>query len=308
MVEIVIEVKDLFKKYGELSAVDGISFEVNGGEVFSILGPNGAGKTTTVEMMECVRKPTSGSIRIMGHDIIGAEKVIKQRIGVIPQDFSTNDLLTVEESIQYFADLYDRSVPVDDLIKAVSLEEKRDVYFKKLSGGLKQRVGIAISLVNDPDIVFLDEPTTGLDPNARREVWDIIQSLKAKGKTVILTTHYMEEAEVLSDRIAIMNHGRFMAYGTPKEIIERYGGGSVCVIKGASPAAYEAVSSLDIPCRLRNGDLIVQASVRSVLPKVISALESSHAPYNELLVQRSTLEDVFLRLTGRRIDETEVMA
>jgi len=147
-----------------------------------------------------------------------------------------------------------------------------------------------------------------LDPNARREVWDIIQSLKAKGKTVILTTHYMEEAEVLSDRIAIMNHGRFMAYGTPKEIIERYGGGSVCVIKGASPAAYEAVSSLDIPCRLRNGDLIVQASVRSVLPKVISALESSHAPYNELLVQRSTLEDVFLRLTGRRIDETEVMA
>ena len=279
MVEIVIEVKDLIKKYGELRAVDGISFEVHGGEVFSILGPNGAGKTTTVEMMECVRKPTSGSIRIMGHDIYSAERKIKQRIGVIPQDFSSSALLTVEESIQYFADLYDRSTPVDELIKAVSLEDKRDVYFKNLSGGLKQRVGIAISLVNDPDIVFLDEPTTGLDPNARREVWDIIQSLKAKGKTVILTTHYMEEAEVLSDRVAIMNRGRFMAYGTPKEIIEQYGGGSVCVVKGASAAAQDAVSSLDLPCRMHNGDLILQA------PRPVGPPEVTERPW----VQRSRL-------------------
>lgn len=308
MVEIVIEVKDLIKKYGELHAVDGISFEVRGGEVFSILGPNGAGKTTTVEMMECVRKPTSGSIRIMGYDIGSAERKIKQRIGVIPQDFSSNDLLTVEESIQYFADLYDRSVPVDELIKAVSLEEKRDVYFKKLSGGLKQRVGIAIALVNDPDIVFLDEPTTGLDPNARREVWDIVRGLKAKGKTIILTTHYMEEAEVLSDRIAIMNHGRFMAYGTPKEIIERHGGGSVCIIKGASGAAVDAVSSLHLPCTVLNGDLVVQASDRSVLPRMVGALETSKAAYEDLLVQRPTLEDVFLRLTGRKLDDTEVKA
>jgi ABC-2 type transport system ATP-binding protein len=305
MVEIVIEVKDLIKKYGELTAVDGLSFEVRGGEVFSILGPNGAGKTTTVEMMECVRKPTSGSIQILGHDIRSAERKIKQRIGVIPQDFSSNDLLTVEESIQYFADLYERSVPIDELIKAVHLEDKRDVYFKKLSGGLKQRVGIAISLVNDPDIIFLDEPTTGLDPKARRDVWEIIRSLKTKGKTVILTTHYMEEAEVLSDRIAIMSNGRFMAYGTPKDIIEQYGGGSTCIIRGASGAAQAALSSLDLTCKAHNGDLFVQASDRSVLPKVIQALESREAPYDELLVQRPTLEDVFLRLTGRNLDEGE---
>ncbi len=244
----------------------------------------------------------------MGHDIYDAERKIKQRIGVIPQSFSSNDLLTVRESIQYFADLYDRSVPTDDLIKAVSLEEKRDVYFKKLSGGLKQRVGIAISLVNDPDIIFLDEPTTGLDPNARREVWAIIQNLKAKGKTVILTTHYMEEAEVLSDRIAIMNHGRFMAYGTPKEIIEKYGGGSVCIVKGASDAAREAISSLGLPCLVQNGDLMVQAPDRSVLPRMLGALENSNAPYEEMLVQRPTLEDVFLRLTGRKLEDGEVKA
>jgi ABC-2 type transport system ATP-binding protein len=308
MVEIVIEVKDLIKKYGELRAVDGISFEVYGGEVFSILGPNGAGKTTTVEMMECVRKPTSGSIRILGYDIHNAERKIKQRIGVIPQDFSSNDLLTVEESIQYFADLYERSVPIEELIKAVSLEEKRDVYFKNLSGGLKQRVGIAISLVNDPDIIFLDEPTTGLDPKARREVWEIIRDLKAKGKTIILTTHYMEEAEVLSDRVAIMNRGQFMAYGTPKEIIERYGGGSTCIVKGASPMAQEAILALDLTCKVHDGDMIVQAPDRAVLPKVLHALESKEAPYDELLVQKPTLEDVFLRLTGRTLDETEVKA
>jgi ABC-2 type transport system ATP-binding protein len=307
MVEIVIKVKDLIKQYGELRAVDGINFEVHGGEVFSILGPNGAGKTTTVEMMECVRKPTSGSIQIMGYDINSAERKIKQRIGVIPQDFSSNDLLTVEESIQYFSDLYDRSVPIDELIKAVSLEDMRDVYFKNLSGGLKQRVGIAISLVNDPDIIFLDEPTTGLDPKARRDVWEIVKSLRGKGKTVILTTHYMEEAEVLSDRIAIMNHGRFMAYGTPKEIIERYGGGTTCIVKGASAAAENAVSSLDLTCRVHNGDLFVQTSDRSVLPKLIRALESTEAHYDELLVQRPTLEDVFLRLTGQKL-EAEVKA
>jgi ABC-2 type transport system ATP-binding protein len=308
MVEAVIEVKDLVKKYGQLRAVDGIGFQVYAGEVFSILGPNGAGKTTTVEMMECVRKPTAGSIKILGYDVKEAEKRIKQRIGVIPQDFSSTSMLTVEESIQYFADLYERSLPVDELIAAVDLGAKRDEYFKNLSGGLKQRVGIAISLVNDPDIVFLDEPTTGLDPKARREVWDIIRDLKSKGKTVILTTHYMEEAEALSDRIAIMNSGRFMAYGTPGEIIEEHGGGSTCIVKGASEQARTTVASLDVPCQTLNGDLLVKASDRSVLPKVVRALESNRAPYDELLVQKATLEDVFLRLTGRRLDEDGVRA
>ncbi len=306
MSENVIEVKDLVKKYGDLTAVNGISFEVHAGEVFSILGPNGAGKTTTVEIMECLRKPTSGSVMVLGNDINHQQKDIKRRIGVLPQDFHTYDLLTVKESIEYFAGLYAKNLPTDDLIKAVNLEEKRNEMFKNLSGGLKQRVGVAISMVNDPDIIFLDEPTTGLDPKARREVWDVIRNLKSRNKTVILTTHYMEEAEVLSDRVAIMNAGKFIAFGTPKTIIEEHGIGSLCIIKGASPAARASLTAAGLAFESNNGDVWIHVEDKTALPKIVKTLSESGSDYDEILLKRSTLEDVFLKLTGRKIqDEVE---
>jgi ABC-2 type transport system ATP-binding protein len=303
MSENVIEVKDLVKKYGDLTAVNGISFEVHAGEVFSILGPNGAGKTTTVEIMECLRTPTSGSVKVLGHDINQQQKDIKTRIGVLPQDFHSYDLLTVKESIDYFAGLYEKNLPTDDLIKAVNLEEKRNELFKNLSGGLKQRVGVAISMANDPDIIFLDEPTTGLDPKARREVWDVIRNLKSRNKTVILTTHYMEEAEVLSDRVAIMNSGRFIAFGTPKTIIEEHGIGSLCIIKGGSQAAKDALAGAGLAYELKNNDLWIHVEDKTVLPRIVKTLSDSGSAYDEILLKRSTLEDVFLRLTGRKISE-----
>ncbi len=303
MSENVIEVRDLVKNYGDLKAVNGISFEVHPGEVFSILGPNGAGKTTTVEIMECLRRPTSGSVTVLGNDIHHQQREIKKRIGVLPQDFHSYDLLTVKESIDYFAGLYDRSLPTDDLIRAVNLEGKRNEMFKNLSGGLKQRVGVAISMANDPDIIFLDEPTTGLDPKARREVWDVIHNLKSRNKTVILTTHYMEEAEVLSDRVAIMNSGKFIAFGTPKAIIEEFGIGSLCIIKGASPAARDSIKASGLEYDAKNGDVWIHVEDKTILPKIVKTLSDSEAVYDEILLKRSTLEDVFLKLTGHKISE-----
>ena len=303
MSENVIEVKDLVKRYGDLTAVNGISFEVHAGEVFSILGPNGAGKTTTVEIMECLRTPTSGSVKVLGHDINHQQKDIKRRVGVLPQDFHSYELLTVKESIDYFAGLYDKNLPTDDLIKAVNLEDKRDELFKNLSGGLKQRVGVAISMANDPDIIFLDEPTTGLDPKARREVWDVIRNLKSRNKTVILTTHYMEEAEVLSDRVAIMNSGKFIAFGTPKSIIEEHGIGSLCIVKGASQSAKDSLTRAELSYEVKGNDLWIHVEDKTILPKIVKTLSENGSGYDEILLKRSTLEDVFLKLTGRKISE-----
>jgi ABC-2 type transport system ATP-binding protein len=308
MDEKVIEVRDLIKKYGGFQAVGGVSFGVQAGEVFSLLGPNGAGKTTTVEVMECVRCPTSGDVSILGHDALQDQRRIKERIGVMPQAFKAYEQLTVRENIQYFANLYKRSVKVGELIGAVSLQEKTDVMYKNLSGGLKQRVGIAISLVNDPEIVFLDEPTTGLDPSARHEVWKIIQELKARGRTVVLTTHYMEEAEVLSDRVAIMDKGKLIAIGAPREIIDRYGSGDQCLVRGASAEAMEALTSNGVEFERKNGDALIPLPRRSVLPSVVKALESNNASYEEIIVRKPTLEDVFLKLTGRKIGTSEEVA
>ncbi len=303
--ETVIEVRNLVKRYGDLVAVNGIDLEVKAGEVYSILGPNGAGKTTSVEIMECLRIKTSGEVRILGHDIEKGQRDIRKRIGVLPQSFNAFDYLTVKENIEYFGGLFDKGVAAEDLIEAVQLQDKRNVWFTNLSGGLKQRVGVAIAMVNDPDLIFLDEPTTGLDPKARREVWEIIRKLKSQNKTVILTTHYMEEAEVLSDRVAIMNDGRFIAMGTPKQIIEQYGSGSTCVVKGANPAAAEAVRSAGMTLEARDGDLMVKLDNKGSLPRLVGLLSGSEVTYDEVLIKGSTLEDVFLKLTGKKLAEAE---
>src|ERR1017187_10018677 len=220
--EHVIEVENLTKRYGGLLAVNGISFTVRKGEVFAFLGPNGAGKTTTVEIIETIRTPTSGNVRLFGMDVTKKKRDIVPRIGVLPQGFSSFDRITVRETLQYYSRLFCRGkTDVDGLIDLVNLKDKTQEQYKNLSGGLKQRLGIAIVLVNDPEVVFLDEPTTGLDPVARREVWDVLLGLKEKGKTVFLTTHYMEEAELLADAVAIISKGKIIAMGSPRELIDR---------------------------------------------------------------------------------------
>jgi ABC-2 type transport system ATP-binding protein len=216
-----IDVERLTKRYGDLLAVDDISFHVRTGEVFAFLGPNGAGKTTTVEIIETIRPPTSGNVRLLGMDVTTRKRDIVSRIGVLPQGFSSFDRITVRETIQYYARLFGRrNTDVDGLIELANLKDKNKEQFRNLSGGLKQRLGIAIALVNDPEVVFLDEPTTGLDPRARREVWDVLLSLKKNGKTVFLTTHYMEEAELLADTVAIISKGKIIAMGSPSELVE----------------------------------------------------------------------------------------
>ena len=218
-----IEVVDLRKIYGDLVAVNNISFSVKKGEIFAFLGPNGAGKTTTVEMIESIRRPTAGTIRLLGKNIKTYFHEIKENIGILPQEFHSFERLTVKETLVYFSKLYKKRADIDEIIKSMDLKSCEKRLYKNLSGGLKQRVGVAIALVNDPDILFLDEPTTGLDPKARRDVWNVIADLQKKGKTVFLTTHYMEEAEYLADHIAIIHKGKIIAEGSLEELIEKYG-------------------------------------------------------------------------------------
>ncbi len=244
MAESVISVRKLVKRYGDLVAVRGIDFDVMRGEVFSMLGPNGAGKTTTVEILECLKSKTSGEVSVLGLDIDQRVREIKKRIGVLPQDFNAFDLLTVKENIEFFGKMFSDHIPADDLIALVDLESKRDEYFKNLSGGLKQRVGVAISMVNDPDIIFLDEPTTGLDPKARREVWEVIKGLKAKGKTIILTTHYMEEAELLADTVAIISKGKIIAMGSPVELVENNAKYQIVTLQSVDEIVFETVRKI----------------------------------------------------------------
>ncbi len=305
MSERVISVRGLVKRYGDLVAVDGVDLDVMQGEVFSILGPNGAGKTTMVEILECIRKATEGEVSILGYDLRAESKQIRREIGVLPQEFNAFELLTARENIAFFAGMFDRRADVDELISLVDLEHKRDTYFKNLSGGLKQRVGIATAMVNEPKLVFLDEPTTGLDPKARREVWDVIKGLRAEGRTIILTTHYMEEAEVLSDRLAIMNGGKFIALGTPNEVIEKHGGGRTCVIRGGGENAMGSLK--DMSPRLNDGDVAVPIADKGDLVRIVSALERDSVPYEEVILKRPSLEDVFLKLTGRSMEGGEIV-
>ncbi|MGC2693642.1 MAG: ABC transporter ATP-binding protein, partial [Desulfobaccales bacterium] len=246
-----IEVENLTKRYGDLLAVNGISFNVRKGEVFAFLGPNGAGKTTTVEIIDMIRAPTSGKVRLLGMDVTKRKRAIVPRIGVLPQDFSSFDRITVRETMQYYSQLFfsrarcpRRNADIDGLIELVNLKDKAGEQYKNLSGGLKQRLGIAIALVNDPEIVFLDEPTTGLDPRARREVWEVLLGLKKQGKTIFLTTHYMEEAEILADTVAIISKGMIIATGSPEELIENNAKYLVLTLQSVDANAFEIIRKM----------------------------------------------------------------
>jgi len=237
-----IDVAHLTKRYDDVLAVDDISFTVRMGELFAFVGPNGAGKTTTVEIIDTIRRPTSGTVRLLGMDVTKRKRDILPRIGVLPQGFTSFDRITVAETIQYYSRLFSRrNTDVQGLIRLVNLEDKSEEQFQNLSGGLKQRLGIAVALVNDPEVVFLDEPTTGLDPRARREVWEVLLGLKKKGKTVFITTHYMEEAELLADTVAIIAKGRIIAMGSPEEIIQANAKYLVLTLKCADETALEIV-------------------------------------------------------------------
>ncbi len=301
-----IAVESLTKRYGDLVAVDGVSFTVRKGEVFAFLGPNGAGKSTTVEIIETIRKPTSGKVTVFGMDVTTHKRDILPRIGVLPQGFASFDRLTVRESIQYYARLFDRrDADIDGLIALTNLQSKRDVQFKTLSGGLKQRLGIAIALVNDPEIVFLDEPTTGLDPHARREVWEVLKGLKSRGKTVFLTTHYMEEAELLADTVAIISKGRIVTIGSPEHIIETNANHLGLTLKTAQrDSAVAVVQKLGLESVIdKHKNIWVRVKQVDEVQTVLTALKDANVPLLGLDVRKPNLEEVFLKLTGEALSD-----
>ena len=300
-----IEVFELRKVYGDLVAVNNISFSVKKGEVFAFLGPNGAGKTTTVEMIESIRQPTAGKVKILGKDIKTSFDDVKEKIGILPQEFHSFERLTVRETLEFFSKLYKKRAKIDDIIDAMDLKDQENKLYMNLSGGLKQRVGVAISLVNDPEIVFLDEPTTGLDPKARREVWEVIASLRNKGKTVFLTTHYMEEAEYLADRITIIHKGNIIAQGSLDELINKYGDGSILHIKDCkTKEAVDILKENDFDAfKERNGDIGVRIENKERVLEILSILRHECVEYDSIDIRRSNLEEVFLHLTGARLSE-----
>ena len=304
----VIKVENLVKVYGQIRAVDGISFEVKQGEVFGMLGPNGAGKTTTVEIIEGLRSLDSGTVTVLGMDASKASKAIKQRIGAQLQTPSLMPSLTVEELLGVFAGFYEKSLPTEELLEMLSLTESRNFLVKNLSGGQLQRLSVAMALVNDPEIAFLDEPTTGLDPQVRRGMWQVIEDMKAKGKTVFLTTHYMEEAERLCDRIAIVDHGKIIALDTPRGLINSNFKEQAIQFE-LEPRPYDEVllsfpGATNVATDL-NDIVIYTKDVPATMSAALKYAESNCTPpqLKDLRVRRASLEDVFLKLTGRKIRE-----
>ena len=298
-----IDVEHLTKRYHDFLAVDDVSFTVKMGELFAFVGPNGAGKTTTVEIIDTIRTPTSGTVRLLGMDVTKRKRDILPRIGVLPQGFTSFDRITVAETIQYYSRLFSRrNTDVEGLIELVNLEDKSKEQFQNLSGGLRQRLGIAVALVNDPEVVFLDEPTTGLDPRARREVWEVLIGLKKKGKTVFLTTHYMEEAELLADTVAIISKGRIIAMGSPEEIIRANAKYLVLTLKSADERAFEIVRTMGFePVQDDHRNITVNVEHSSDVRKILNALTDAEASFLTLDVRNPSLEAVFLELTGRSV-------
>lgn len=299
-----IIVRDLSKRYGDVTAVDGISLEVEDREVFGILGPNGAGKTTTLEMIETLREPDSGEILVGGLDVRRDARQIKELIGVQLQTTVFFDNLTVLETVDLFSSFYSKRVDPGSLLELVSLEDKAGSMLNELSGGQHKRVSIALALVNDPGIVFLDEPTTGLDPQARRNIWDIVEQLRDRHKTVIITTHYIEEAEYLCDRVAVMDHGRIIASGSPAELIDRFSPESNISFKLDPPLENELIASVTGVVAVGGGGgeyAVTTAVPQQTLIGIFAAAYENGATADEVSMKRATLEDVFLKITGRRI-------
>lgn len=303
-----IRISELRKNYGSVAAVDGVNLHVDRGEVFGILGPNGAGKTTILEMIEGLRKPDSGSIEVSGLDAIKETEKLKKIIGVQLQSTALFDYLSVEETLHLFADLYrtDGSKErIGELLETVSLTEKAGARVDQLSGGQQQRVSLALALINDPEIIFLDEPTTGLDPQARRNLWDLVRHIQSQGKTIVLTTHYMEEAEELCDRVAVMDHGRIIACDTPLNLIRSLNVDATVLVtvEGNLDGALETLPGAESLQR-EGPDLRIQTrSTQETILALMKLASERQASLANLSVRSANLEDVFISFTGRSLRE-----
>ncbi len=299
-----IDIFHVMKAYGSFQAVDDVSFSVKKGEVFSLLGPNGAGKTTLIEILEGVRKKDSGDVKVLGCDPWQNAESLHRRVGVIPQHFTFIDKSTPREAMKYYAKIFGVRVDTDRILKEVLLEDSANVLFENLSGGQKQKMGLALSLVNSPEILFLDEPTTGLDPNARRAVWDVIRKFKTSGKTIILTTHYLEEAEHLSDRVAIMDHGRIIAIGTSGEIIASFGSGERLDVRGNEELAEYLKNKTKLNVTYNGTGLIsILIDQKHDAYIALAAMEESGLPWSDFQIKKESLEDVFVKLVGGFLEE-----
>jgi ABC-2 type transport system ATP-binding protein len=300
----ILQVENLVKRYGDVEAVRGVSFNVDEGEVFGLLGPNGAGKTSTVEIMEGLRTPDSGRVSVCGLDPQKNPQELKHQIGAALQSTSLPDKLRVIEALRLFASFYRRHRNPEELLKRFGLEEKRNTFYNQLSGGQKQRLALAMALINDPKVLFFDEPTAGLDPQVRREIYDIIEELRREKKTIVMTTHYIEEAERLCDRVAIVDHGTVIALGTPRELKERSGDKTRLEVRLARPETAEALRKLEgvSDCRILGDSYVLQCQrPPQAIVSLVKHLESQGNELISLEIATPSLEDVFIELTGRRL-------
>jgi ABC-2 type transport system ATP-binding protein len=294
----------LVKDYGTVRAVSGLDLEVHPGECFGLLGPNGAGKTTTVEILEGLLPATSGEVEILGRTWGSDADWLRQRLGISLQETNLADKLTVEETLLVFRSFYAAGPDVNDLLELVSLTDKRRTWYSKLSGGQKQRLAVACALTGDPEILFLDEPTTGLDPQSRRQLWGLIEQFKSAGRTVLLTTHYMDEAQRLCDRVAIVDKGKVIALGTPRELILSLGGTEVVEFTCDTPVEEKAIGALPgvhaTKCHSDGASLTVE-QLHKTLPLLLQHLQETGCTLKSLSTHHATLEDVFVNLTGRQL-------
>src|SRR5271154_2610504 len=304
MVNPIIQVENLVKSYGDVQAVRGVSFSVEEGEVFGLLGPNGAGKTSTVEILEGLRDLDGGRVSVCGLDPRRESQALKHEIGAALQSTSLPDKLRVMEALRLFSSFYKRRRKPEELLKRFGLEEKRNAFYSQLSGGQKQRLALAMALVNDPKVLFFDEPTAGLDPQVRREIYDIIEELKREKKTIVMTTHYIEEAERLCDRVAIVDHGKVVALGTPRELKTRSGGTTRVEVRLAKPELDGALKNLEGVADARELDGAYVIHSHRPPKTIVDLVKHLEAQGNELVsleIASPSLEDVFIEMTGRRL-------
>jgi len=304
-----IQCRDLRKTYdGKVEAVRGLNLEIQVGECFGLLGPNGAGKTTTIEILEGLLEPTSGQVSILGHSWKANEREMREWLGISLQETRLSEKLTVRETIDLFASFYREPRPTDEVMEQLQLTEKADSWVGKLSGGQRQRLAVATALVCNPKILFLDEPTTGLDPQSRRQLWDIIRTFQHNGGTVLLTTHYMDEAERLCDRLAIVDHGQVIAEGSPADLIDRLGGHHVVEfsVSGSDGAALPAWRNLPSVESVRQDEGLIALNVKQphlTIPALLEMIERQGGVLQHLTTRQASLEDVFVNLTGRHLRE-----
>ena len=296
----------LVKRYGDVLAVDGLDLEVRAGECFGLLGPNGAGKTTTIEILEGLNTADAGDVELLGRRWATDADALRQRLGIQLQETQLNDKLTAAELLRLFRSFYRQGPSVEALLQMVGLEAKRDAWYGKLSGGQKQRLALACALAGDPELLFLDEPTTGLDPQSRRQLWDLLAAYKQRGRTVLITTHYMDEAQVLCDRVAIVDHGKVIALGTPLELIASLGAEHVVEFALAEGKDLPSVAALSALPGVRRASIqdgrgtLIVAHLHEALPALLASVADPDA-FTLLTTHSATLEDVFVALTGRQL-------